>query len=69
MSDRPKLSQRSSLLLFDCWGLRRFDMAYALGRVPHEQRMATIELYGREVIRRVREQLTTGSHPWRRLVT
>jgi probable LLM family oxidoreductase len=38
-------------------GLRRFDLAYALGRVPHEQRMATIELYGREVIPRVRELL------------
>jgi probable LLM family oxidoreductase len=36
-------------------GLSRFDLAYALGRVPHEQRMATIELYGREVIPRVRE--------------
>jgi probable LLM family oxidoreductase len=39
-------------------GLSRFDLAYALGRVPHEQRMATIELYGREVIPRVRELLT-----------
>jgi alkanesulfonate monooxygenase SsuD/methylene tetrahydromethanopterin reductase-like flavin-dependent oxidoreductase (luciferase family) len=38
-------------------GLDRFDLAYALGRVPHEQRMATIELYGREVIPRVRELL------------
>ncbi|HEY3716737.1 MAG TPA: LLM class flavin-dependent oxidoreductase [Jatrophihabitantaceae bacterium] len=38
-------------------GLSRFDLAYALGRVPHEQRMATIELYGREVIPRVRELL------------
>jgi alkanesulfonate monooxygenase SsuD/methylene tetrahydromethanopterin reductase-like flavin-dependent oxidoreductase (luciferase family) len=38
-------------------GLSRFDLLYALGRVPHEQRMATIELYGREVIPRVREQL------------
>ena len=35
-------------------GLSRFDLAYATGRVPHEQRMATIELYGREVIPRVR---------------
>jgi hypothetical protein len=32
-------------------------MAYAIGRVPHEQRMATVELYGREVIPRVRELL------------
>ena len=33
--------------------LRRFDLLYALGRVPHEQRMATIALYGE------------GSHPAR----
>ena len=39
-------------------GLSRFDWAYATGRVPHEQRMATIELYGREVIPRVRELLS-----------
>jgi probable LLM family oxidoreductase len=38
-------------------GLSRFDLAYAVGRVPHEQRMATIALYGREVIPRVRELL------------
>jgi len=38
-------------------GLSRFDLAYALGRVPHDQRMATVELYGREVIPRVRELL------------
>ena len=33
-------------------GLSRFDLAYATGRVPHEQKMATIEMYGREVIPR-----------------
>jgi probable LLM family oxidoreductase len=38
-------------------GLSRFDLAYALGRVPHEQRLETIELYGREVIPRVRDLL------------
>jgi probable LLM family oxidoreductase len=38
-------------------GLSRFDWAYATGRVPHAQRMATIELYGREVVPRVRELL------------
>jgi alkanesulfonate monooxygenase SsuD/methylene tetrahydromethanopterin reductase-like flavin-dependent oxidoreductase (luciferase family) len=37
--------------------LSRFDLLYALGRVPHDERMATIELYGREVIPRVRELL------------
>src|ERR1700694_3682861 len=39
-------------------GLSRFDLAYATGRVPHEQKMATIELYGRQVIPRVRELLS-----------
>jgi probable LLM family oxidoreductase len=37
--------------------LSRFDLLYAVGRVPHEQRLATIELYGREVIPRVRDLL------------
>jgi probable LLM family oxidoreductase len=37
--------------------LSRFDLVSAVGRVPHEQRMAAIELYGREVIPRVRELL------------
>ena len=41
-------------------GLSRFDLLYAVGRVPHEQRMATIELYGREVIPRVRELLAAS---------
>jgi probable LLM family oxidoreductase len=39
-------------------GLSRFDLGYATGRVPHEQKLATIELYGREVIPRVRELLS-----------
>jgi probable LLM family oxidoreductase len=42
-------------------GLSRFDLAYAVGRVPHDQRMSTIELYGREVIPRIRELL--GDRP------
>ena len=37
--------------------LSRFDLHYAIGRVPHEQRMANIELFGREVIPRVRDLL------------
>src|SRR5258708_7600115 len=41
-------------------GLSRFDLAYATGRVPHEQKMATIDLYGREVIPRVRKLLAAG---------
>jgi alkanesulfonate monooxygenase SsuD/methylene tetrahydromethanopterin reductase-like flavin-dependent oxidoreductase (luciferase family) len=41
--------------------LSRFDLLYALGRVPHEQRRATIELYGRKVIPRVRELLAAAN--------
>jgi probable LLM family oxidoreductase len=41
-------------------GLSRFDLLYAVGRVPHGQRMAAIELYGREVIPRVRELLAAA---------
>jgi probable LLM family oxidoreductase len=37
--------------------LSRFDLVSAVGRVPHDLRMATVELYGREVIPRVRELL------------
>ena len=39
-------------------GLSRFDLGYATGRVPHDQKLVTIDLYGREVIPRVRELLT-----------
>jgi probable LLM family oxidoreductase len=35
----------------------RFDFAYAPGHVSHEHRMRTIELFGREVVPRVRELL------------
>lgn len=45
----------------DTLSLSRFDLLYAVGRVPHEQRMATIELFGREVIPRVRELLCAAA--------
>jgi probable LLM family oxidoreductase len=38
-------------------GLARFDMKYSAGTLPHELQMASIELYGREVIPLVRERL------------
>jgi probable LLM family oxidoreductase len=43
--------------------LSRFDLHYAIGRIPHEQRMDAIELYGREVIPRVRELLEVELAP------
>lgn len=41
----------------------RFDMVYTSGSVPAEARLRAVELYGREVIPRVRELLaTTGQN-------
>ena len=36
-------------------GASRFDLKYGAGGLPHETLMTNIELYGREVIPRVRE--------------
>jgi probable LLM family oxidoreductase len=38
-------------------GLARFDLKYSSGTLPHERLLRCIELYGREVIPRVRELL------------
>jgi alkanesulfonate monooxygenase SsuD/methylene tetrahydromethanopterin reductase-like flavin-dependent oxidoreductase (luciferase family) len=43
--------------------LSRFHLHYAIGRIPHEQRMAMIDLFGREVIPRVRELLAATPEP------
>jgi alkanesulfonate monooxygenase SsuD/methylene tetrahydromethanopterin reductase-like flavin-dependent oxidoreductase (luciferase family) len=38
-------------------GASRFDLKYSAGTLPHEAMMRSIELYGREVLPRVRELL------------
>jgi hypothetical protein len=38
-------------------GVSRFDMKYSTGALAHEKLMRCIELYGREVIPRAREQM------------
>jgi len=38
-------------------GLSRFDLKYSSGPLPHDRMLLSIELYGREVIPRVRELL------------
>jgi probable LLM family oxidoreductase len=38
-------------------GIARFDMKYSAGALPHDAMMRSIELYGREVIPRVRQLL------------
>jgi hypothetical protein len=39
-------------------GVSRFDMKYSHGTLAHENLKRSIELYGREVMPRVRELLT-----------
>lgn len=39
-------------------GADRFDLKYSNGTMPHAQLMSSVELYGREVIPRVRELLS-----------
>lgn len=40
--------------------LQRFDLKYSHGTLPHDLQMHSIELYGREVIPKVRELLATS---------
>jgi probable LLM family oxidoreductase len=42
-------------------GIQRFDMKYSAGTLPHERMMRSIELYGTQVIPRVRELLADAS--------
>lgn len=42
-------------------GLSRFQLKYAVGALPHEQRLESIRLYGEEVVPRVRELLADDS--------
>ncbi|MEO8263731.1 MAG: LLM class flavin-dependent oxidoreductase, partial [Pseudolysinimonas sp.] len=42
-------------------GVQRFDLKYATGELPHEHLMTAIELYGTQVIPRVRELLAQDS--------
>jgi probable LLM family oxidoreductase len=44
-------------------GVQRFDLKYTSGQVPHEHLMTAIELYGTQVIPRVRELLASEPTP------
>jgi probable LLM family oxidoreductase len=56
----PQTVARRIAAVIGTLGLSRFDLLNGVGLVPHEQRLATIELYGREVIPRVRELLAAA---------
>jgi len=58
----PDVVARKIAATVNALGLSRFQLKYSSGPLPHEAMMRSIELYGREVIPRVRE-LVTKSGP------
>ncbi len=61
----PETVARKIAATASALGIQRFDLKYSNGPMPHEQLMESIELYGTEVIPRVRELLADqrGSEP------
>jgi probable LLM family oxidoreductase len=57
----PETVARKIVATVRALGASRFDLKYSAGTLPHEKMMRSIELYGREVIPRVRELLTAAS--------
>ncbi|MBB5695029.1 LLM class flavin-dependent oxidoreductase [Muricoccus pecuniae] len=53
----PETVARKIAATVQALGLSRFEMKYSAGTLPHERMMRSIELYGREVMPRVRELL------------
>jgi probable LLM family oxidoreductase len=57
----PETVARKIVRTVKALGLSRFDMKYSAGTLPHESMMHSIELYGTEVIPRVRQLLAAES--------
>ena len=53
----PETVARRIVTTAKALGVGRFDLKYSVGALSHEQLLHSIELYGRRVIPRVREQL------------
>ena len=53
----PETVARKIAATIRALGVDRFDLKYSAGSLPHSMLMSTIELYGKEVIPRVRELL------------
>jgi alkanesulfonate monooxygenase SsuD/methylene tetrahydromethanopterin reductase-like flavin-dependent oxidoreductase (luciferase family) len=53
----PETVARKIAATVQALGASRFDLKYSAGTLPHEAMMRSIELYGREVMPRVRELL------------
>jgi len=57
----PETVARKIAATVQALGASRFDLKYSAGTLPHEAMMRSIELYGREVIPRVRELVGKAS--------
>ncbi|GAA2700278.1 LLM class flavin-dependent oxidoreductase [Actinoplanes palleronii] len=53
----PETVARKVAATIQALGIQRFDLKYAHGSLPHEHLMTAVELYGSQVIPRVREIL------------
>ena len=56
-SDRPRRWRSKIAANLPALGATRFDLKYGMGGLSHESLMTNIELYGTQVIPRVRELL------------
>ena len=57
----PETVARKIAVTVRALGASRFDLKYSAGTLPHEAMMRSIELYGREVIPRVRDLVGEAS--------
>jgi probable LLM family oxidoreductase len=58
----PETVARKIAATVQALGLSRFDMKYSNGTLPHEAQMRSIELYGTQVVPRVRELLDSAGY-------
>jgi alkanesulfonate monooxygenase SsuD/methylene tetrahydromethanopterin reductase-like flavin-dependent oxidoreductase (luciferase family) len=56
----PETVARKIVATMTALGVKRFDMKYSAGSLSHGLMMRSIELYGRQVVPRVREMLATA---------
>lgn len=54
----PETVARKLIRVMTELNLTRWDLKYSIGTLPHEKLMTSIELFGREVVPLVREELT-----------
>lgn len=59
----PETVARKIAATVEALGASRFDLKYSNGPMPHELSMTAIELYGTEVVPRVRELLAEAAEP------